>query len=339
MFDDKESQQQVFRTTAMPLVSDFVAGRNCCVMAYGETGSGKSHTMVGNRVYNLGTKRGNEENDDDSQTGVSSLGSAGVSRHPKEHASNNEESDVAPPPTQVIANSPMGTLGHHLTRMPSSSLPQQGGGGLSQQPPPYSRKYSIRQRQQQQQQRKPQPPPLFHPDDSGIIPRVIQQIFDLLYKKRQRKNHASAGNVNNNNNNNNNNEDPALRVSVLEVYTERVIDLLNAECLDWTDDADSKQSLVIRSDRERGVYAENAIEETCHNPEEALTFLQHGLQRRDQRADKMNAGKSNNAKRARAPFCVCVAHLLCAVLLVYAPWRNNRCFSFTHSGNAETAKV
>jgi Tfp pilus assembly pilus retraction ATPase PilT len=30
-----------------PSVADFIAGRNCCVLVYGESGSGKSYTILG----------------------------------------------------------------------------------------------------------------------------------------------------------------------------------------------------------------------------------------------------------------------------------------------------
>ena len=41
------TQQQCFTATTRPLVESFVNGYNGAVLAYGQTGAGKSHTMFG----------------------------------------------------------------------------------------------------------------------------------------------------------------------------------------------------------------------------------------------------------------------------------------------------
>jgi len=41
------SQYQLFESTARPLVSRFLEGFNCTVLAYGQTSSGKTYTMTG----------------------------------------------------------------------------------------------------------------------------------------------------------------------------------------------------------------------------------------------------------------------------------------------------
>jgi len=47
VFDERSTQQQLFRTTALPLVDDVLHGKNGLLFAYGVTGSGKTHTMNG----------------------------------------------------------------------------------------------------------------------------------------------------------------------------------------------------------------------------------------------------------------------------------------------------
>ncbi|KAJ7149338.1 kinesin [Mycena filopes] len=41
------TQHEMFTTTALPLISRFVEGFNCTILAYGQTSSGKTHTMTG----------------------------------------------------------------------------------------------------------------------------------------------------------------------------------------------------------------------------------------------------------------------------------------------------
>jgi hypothetical protein len=41
------TQAQVFDTLGLPLLERLLAGVNVCVLAYGQTGAGKTHTMMG----------------------------------------------------------------------------------------------------------------------------------------------------------------------------------------------------------------------------------------------------------------------------------------------------
>ncbi|KAF8901291.1 P-loop containing nucleoside triphosphate hydrolase protein [Mucidula mucida] len=41
------TQHAMFTSTAQPLISRFVEGFNCTILAYGQTSSGKTHTMTG----------------------------------------------------------------------------------------------------------------------------------------------------------------------------------------------------------------------------------------------------------------------------------------------------
>ncbi|XP_074086511.1 kinesin-like protein KIF18A isoform X2 [Macrotis lagotis] len=47
VFDENSSQSQVFEHTTKPVLDGFLNGYNCTVLAYGATGAGKTHTMLG----------------------------------------------------------------------------------------------------------------------------------------------------------------------------------------------------------------------------------------------------------------------------------------------------
>lgn len=46
-FGEESSQEHVYEVTTRPLVHDVMNGINATVFAYGATGAGKTHTMVG----------------------------------------------------------------------------------------------------------------------------------------------------------------------------------------------------------------------------------------------------------------------------------------------------
>ncbi|XP_031227166.1 kinesin-like protein KIF18A [Mastomys coucha] len=47
VFDETSTQMEVFEHTTKPILRSFLNGYNCTVFAYGATGSGKTHTMLG----------------------------------------------------------------------------------------------------------------------------------------------------------------------------------------------------------------------------------------------------------------------------------------------------
>lgn len=51
IFDQKSLQADVFKDTANPLISDVLDGYNATIFAYGQTSSGKTHTMEGPDIY------------------------------------------------------------------------------------------------------------------------------------------------------------------------------------------------------------------------------------------------------------------------------------------------
>ena len=58
VFGTKSVQQDVYKAVVGPLIPQVLAGYNCTVFAYGQTGTGKTYTMEG-----LGEIRGAWEND------------------------------------------------------------------------------------------------------------------------------------------------------------------------------------------------------------------------------------------------------------------------------------
>ncbi|XP_006864966.1 PREDICTED: kinesin-like protein KIF18A [Chrysochloris asiatica] len=47
VFDETSTQLEVFEHTTKPIIRNFLNGYNCTVLAYGATGAGKTHTMLG----------------------------------------------------------------------------------------------------------------------------------------------------------------------------------------------------------------------------------------------------------------------------------------------------
>lgn len=47
IFGEHASQDEVYHTTTSPLIKDVLKGLSAAVFAYGSTGSGKTHTMLG----------------------------------------------------------------------------------------------------------------------------------------------------------------------------------------------------------------------------------------------------------------------------------------------------
>lgn len=52
-FGSDSKQVDVYTAVAGPLIDEVLSGYNCTVFAYGQTGTGKTHTMVGNQCAEL----------------------------------------------------------------------------------------------------------------------------------------------------------------------------------------------------------------------------------------------------------------------------------------------
>ncbi|XP_017861740.1 PREDICTED: kinesin-like protein Klp61F [Drosophila arizonae] len=64
-FGPESRQCDVYSTVVAPLIEEVLAGYNCTVFAYGQTGTGKTHTMVGNECAELRSTW-----EDDSEIGI-----------------------------------------------------------------------------------------------------------------------------------------------------------------------------------------------------------------------------------------------------------------------------
>ncbi|XP_065084198.1 kinesin-like protein Klp61F, partial [Ochlerotatus camptorhynchus] len=64
-FDIQSKQHEVYNAVVAPYIEEVLAGFNCTVFAYGQTGTGKTYTMVGEEQPELSSGW-----DDDTQTGV-----------------------------------------------------------------------------------------------------------------------------------------------------------------------------------------------------------------------------------------------------------------------------
>ena len=47
VFDWNNSQEQIYEDTSAPIISSVLEGYNGTIFAYGQTGTGKTHTMTG----------------------------------------------------------------------------------------------------------------------------------------------------------------------------------------------------------------------------------------------------------------------------------------------------
>lgn len=52
-FGPDSRQVDVYKSVVAPLIDEVLCGYNCTVFAYGQTGTGKTHTMVGNECAEL----------------------------------------------------------------------------------------------------------------------------------------------------------------------------------------------------------------------------------------------------------------------------------------------
>jgi kinesin family protein 11 len=47
VYGQYSTQEEVFRESILPIINEVLMGFNCTVFAYGQTGTGKTHTMEG----------------------------------------------------------------------------------------------------------------------------------------------------------------------------------------------------------------------------------------------------------------------------------------------------
>ena len=111
-------------------------------------------------------------------------------------------------------------------------------------------------------------------EDSGIAFRIAKEIHDTF--RRRRKGNATPAT-----------DDPTLSFSFLEVYDERIIDLLDDDAARTATEND--YSLSVRSTPDHGVYVEGAIEIGCLHESDASVAVDIALKTREQRFEKSDA--------------------------------------------------
>ena len=47
VFDETITQEELFKEIGEPILKNFIGGYNCTIFCYGQTGAGKTHTMMG----------------------------------------------------------------------------------------------------------------------------------------------------------------------------------------------------------------------------------------------------------------------------------------------------
>lgn len=52
VFGEETSQKEIYNSVVAPLINCIISGYNCTVFAYGQTGTGKTYTMIGNHTIN-----------------------------------------------------------------------------------------------------------------------------------------------------------------------------------------------------------------------------------------------------------------------------------------------
>jgi len=99
----------------------------------------------------------------------------------------------------------------------------------------------------------------------GMIPRMFQGLFNLIDEAEEEIEFT-------------------VKVSFLEIYMEKIMDLLDPK----------KSNLSVRRDPNQGVYVKDASEVYVNNPEEMLGVMEAGSRNRSIASTRMNAASSRS---------------------------------------------
>ena len=220
------------------------------MMTFGENGSGKTYTMLGDSTEN------DDDYDDDGRSGVSSMGSGGVSRQPNDQASITDMS--LQPPQQIVAVA-------------------------------HDQSFSSNVLKQKEQKRNGED----FDENCGLIPRTGREIYSIFRKRRKRGDTA--------------NDDPDLRLSYVEVYNEKIIDLLNRR----NSADDDAESLQVRSDPDEGIFIEGAKEVLCRSQEDFINAIEKGQTIRRERT--LALGKSESKHELFVSLFLPFSHFFCQI--------------------------
>ncbi|KAF4043101.1 Kinesin motor domain [Phytophthora infestans] len=111
------------------------------------------------------------------------------------------------------------------------------------------------------------PGDLVHGDQRGVIPRALEDIFNLAEKTRS---HAKT----------------TVALSYVQIYCERIFDLLEPETL--------PSNILVREDADRGVYIDGAAAVYVSNIEDCLSLMDRGNANRAVSSTEMNAHSSRS---------------------------------------------
>lgn len=114
-------------------------------------------------------------------------------------------------------------------------------------------------------------PDISKSDSKGIIPRMMDELFQGLINASE-------------------STEFTLRVSFLEIYLERIHDLIDT----------SKTNLQVKEDKQRGIFVQNATEIYVSSPAEMMKVMAAGSANRSIAATRMNERSS----RSHSIFCV-----------------------------------
>ena len=116
---------------------------------------------------------------------------------------------------------------------------------------------------------------------SGMIARAIKEIFDFIRQNESENNKY------------------VIKISYLQIYTEIISDLLKPE----------RQHLLIREDKEKGVFVENLSEWVVKGPEEIFELMKRGSTLRTTAPTKVN----DLSSRSHAVFIVYLENIVNSV--------------------------
>ena len=103
------------------------------------------------------------------------------------------------------------------------------------------------------------------PINMGIIPRMVEHVFNYMY---------NAGDE----------FEFSVKVSMIEIYQEKIRDLIDT----------SRVDLLIKEDKKNGIYINNVSEHYVGRPEEVLEIMKMGSDNRAQAATNMNEHSSRS---------------------------------------------
>lgn len=111
-----------------------------------------------------------------------------------------------------------------------------------------------------------------------MISRAVKDIFEFI-RKRESENSKYV-----------------VKISYLQIYNEIISDLLRPE----------RRHLIIREDREKGIFVENLSEWVVHSPCEIFNLLRQGMSFRTTAPTKIN----DLSSRSHAVFVICLENVV-----------------------------